>query len=137
MRTLLAIPMILILSSCGAVGLPRPLTSSDVASLSSAASPLVLAIDPDGNDDIAGELIAILRENRTFREVGFVSELGGRADVVGRLEYEHDPVGAVIPVLSRYPIPETTVEALSWILNDISPRTVEAMRSVVHMPDLF
>lgn len=100
MRTLLAIPMILILSGCGAVGLPRPLTPSDVASLSSARSPLVLAIAPEGNDDIAEELIAILRENRTFSEVGFASELGSRADVVGRIEYEHDPVGAVMPVLS-------------------------------------
>lgn len=102
MRALLAILVILVFSGCGAVGLPRPLTSSDVASLRNAASPLVLAIAPEGNDDIAEELIAILRENRTFSEVGFVSELGSRADVVGRLEYEHTPVGAVIPVFSIF-----------------------------------
>lgn len=42
-----------------------------------------------------------------------------------------------VQFVTRYRIPETTVDALSWFLNDISPRTVDAMRNFVHMPDLF
>jgi hypothetical protein len=29
------------------------------------------------------------------------------------------------------------VEALTWFLSDISPRTVAAMKNFVHVPDLF
>jgi glutamate racemase len=44
-----------------------------------------------------------------------------------------------VPVefVTRYPIPETTIEALTWFLSDISPRTVDAMRGFVHVPHLF
>ncbi len=42
-----------------------------------------------------------------------------------------------VEFVTRYPIPEATVEALSWFLSDISPRTVAAMRNFVHIPDLF
>ena len=39
--------------------------------------------------------------------------------------------------VTRYAIPQTTIEALTWFLNDISPRTVDAMKHFVHVPDLF
>ena len=39
--------------------------------------------------------------------------------------------------VTRYAIPDATVEALSYFLNDISPRTVTAMQSFEHLPDLF
>ncbi len=42
-----------------------------------------------------------------------------------------------VQFVTRYPIPETTLEALSWFLGDISPRTVAAMRNFEHVPDLF
>ncbi len=42
-----------------------------------------------------------------------------------------------VEFVTRYPIPDTAVEALTWFLNEISPRTVAAMQNFVHLPDLF
>jgi glutamate racemase len=42
-----------------------------------------------------------------------------------------------VKFVTRYAIPAATIEALTWFLNDISPRTVEAMKHFVHVPDLF
>ena len=42
-----------------------------------------------------------------------------------------------VEFVTRYAIPKATVEALTWSLSDISPRTVEAMKSFVHVSDLF
>jgi glutamate racemase len=42
-----------------------------------------------------------------------------------------------IEFVTRYAIPEATVQALTWFLDDISPRTVAAMKNYVHVPDLF
>lgn len=39
--------------------------------------------------------------------------------------------------VTRYAIPDATVEALSYFLNAISPRTVDAMQNFRHLPDLF
>lgn len=39
--------------------------------------------------------------------------------------------------VTRYAIPVATVEALTWFLDEISPRTVAAMKNFVHVPDLF
>ena len=39
--------------------------------------------------------------------------------------------------VTRYEIPQATIEALTFFLRDISPRTVEAMRSFEHVPELF
>ena len=44
---------------------------------------------------------------------------------------------ARVGFITRYPIPAATVEALTFFLDDISPRTVEAMRNFTHAPDLF
>jgi len=42
-----------------------------------------------------------------------------------------------VEFVTRYALPEATVETLAWLLQDISPRTVAAMRDFVHVPDLF
>ncbi|HEX2835317.1 MAG TPA: hypothetical protein VHW00_20045 [Thermoanaerobaculia bacterium] len=42
-----------------------------------------------------------------------------------------------VAFVTRYAIPPQTIEALTWFLDDISPRTVEAMRQFTHLPDLF
>lgn len=39
--------------------------------------------------------------------------------------------------VTRYAIPPETVEALTYFLEGISPKTVEAMRHFEHVPDLF
>ena len=44
---------------------------------------------------------------------------------------------AEVRFVTRYAIPQTTIDALTYFLNDISPRTVEAMRRFEHVPDLF
>jgi glutamate racemase len=44
---------------------------------------------------------------------------------------------AGVEFVTRYAIPDATIEALTWFLSDISPRTVEAMKNFVHVPDLF
>ncbi len=44
---------------------------------------------------------------------------------------------AAVRFVTRYEIPEATVEALTFFLDEISPRTVEAMQNFEHQPDLF
>ena len=39
--------------------------------------------------------------------------------------------------VTRYAIPQTTIDALTFFLRDISPRTVSAMQNFEHVPDLF
>jgi glutamate racemase len=39
--------------------------------------------------------------------------------------------------VTRYAIPQTTIDTLTWLLNDISPRTVAALQNFEHVPDLF
>ena len=45
--------------------------------------------------------------------------------------------GVEVRFVTRYAIPGATVEALSFFLNAISPRTVAAMQNFEHLPDLF
>jgi glutamate racemase len=42
-----------------------------------------------------------------------------------------------VEFVTRYVIPKATIEALTWFLSDISPKTVAAMKNFVHVPDLF
>ena len=42
-----------------------------------------------------------------------------------------------VHVVSRYAIPPAAIDALTWFLGGISPRTVEAIRRFAHLPDLF
>jgi glutamate racemase len=44
---------------------------------------------------------------------------------------------AEVRFVTRYAIPAATVEALTYFLNAISPRTVAAMQNFEHLPDLF
>lgn len=44
---------------------------------------------------------------------------------------------AEVRFVTRYAIPDATVEALTYFLNAISPRTVAAMQNFEHLPDLF
>lgn len=39
--------------------------------------------------------------------------------------------------VTRYAIPDATIEALTYFLSAISPRTVAAMQNFEHLPDLF
>ena len=39
--------------------------------------------------------------------------------------------------VTRYALPPATVETLSWLLREISPKTVAAMQNFEHVPDLF
>lgn len=47
------------------------------------------------------------------------------------------PRDAGVDFVTRYAIPETTIETLTYFLGEISPRTVAAMRKFVLVPDLF
>ena len=42
-----------------------------------------------------------------------------------------------VEFVTRYAIPNATIDALTWFLSDVSPRTVDAMKNFVHVPDLF
>jgi len=42
-----------------------------------------------------------------------------------------------VEFVTRYPIPEATIDALTFFLEDISPKTVAAMKRFIHVPDLF
>ncbi len=42
-----------------------------------------------------------------------------------------------VQFVTRYAIPDTTMDALTWFLSEISPRTVAAMKNFIHVPDLF
>jgi glutamate racemase len=53
------------------------------------------------------------------------------ADAEGR---HHD---VDVRFVTRYAIPDATVEALTYFLDPISPRTVAAMQKFEHLPDLF
>jgi len=55
-------------------------------------------------------------------------------DLFPRSGSNHD---VEVGFVTRYAIPPATIEALTWFLGDISPRTVAAMRNFVHAPDLF
>jgi glutamate racemase len=44
---------------------------------------------------------------------------------------------AEVRFVTRYAIPDATVEALTYFLSPISPRTVAAMQNFEHIPDLF
>jgi hypothetical protein len=50
---------------------------------------------------------------------------------------EHLTHDVEVEFVTRYAIPEATREALAWFLSGVSPKTVAAMQSFVHIPDLF
>lgn len=61
-------------------------------------------------------------------------------DLFGKGAGEDGPkLNPDVPVefVTRYAIPAATVDALTWFLSEVSPRTVAAMQHFVHLPDLF
>lgn len=57
-------------------------------------------------------------------------------DIFGaHIEGPHHDVA--VRFVTRYPIPDATIDALTYFLDAISPRTVSAMRGFEHVPDLF
>ena len=76
-----------------------------------------------------------------------LAEAGMRATVVNPNERAVDDLfgtgGAAssreveVEFVTRYAITPATIEALTWFLSDISPRTVAAMQHFVHLPNLF
>lgn len=74
-------------------------------------------------------------------------EAGIAATVVNPNERAVDDLFGASPVgshhevdvhfVTRYAIPDATVDALTFFLSPISPRTVEAMRNFEHIADLF
>ena len=52
----------------------------------------------------------------------------------GRTGASHD---VDVQFVTRYSIPPATVEALTFFLTEISPRTVAAMQNFIHIPGLF
>jgi glutamate racemase len=55
-------------------------------------------------------------------------------DLFGRAGGTH---AVYVDFVTRYALPPTTVETLTWLLGEISPRTVDAMQHFQHVPDLF
>ena len=80
-----------------------------------------------------------------YRKELFAAALGEEATVIDPNESAvgdlFDRGGArhevEVSFVTRYALPPATVETLSWLLGDISPRTVAAMRNFIHIPDLF
>ena len=80
-----------------------------------------------------------------YRKDFFAAALGPGAVVIDPNE---SAVGDLFPrggashdvdveLVTRYALPPATVETLTWLLREISPRTVAAMQHFVHVPDLF
>lgn len=80
-----------------------------------------------------------------YRKDLFAAALGPRATVINPNESAVDdlfetagPVRDVdVQFVTRYAIPEATIEALSFFLGAVSPSTVAAMQRFVLEPDLF
>jgi glutamate racemase len=76
----------------------------------------------------AGMTARVVNPNERAIDDIFVS----RPDPGGTVSHDVD-----VRFVTRYVLPPATVETLSWLLDDISPRTVAAMRNFVVVPDLF
>ena len=83
-----------------------------------------------------------------YRKADFVAAFaaeGMNASVVNPNERATDDLfdargshrDASVEFVTRYAIPPQTVDALSFFLEDISPKTVAAMKNFRHVPDLF
>lgn len=80
-----------------------------------------------------------------YRKEAFAAALGDATvinpnesavdDLFPRAGGDHRDVD--VQFVTRYALPQTTVETLTWLLQDISPKTVAATRNFVHVPDLF
>jgi glutamate racemase len=79
-----------------------------------------------------------------YRKDAFAAALG-RATVINPNESAVDDLfdrtgvshEVTVDFVTRYALPQTTVDTLTWLLQPISPRTVAAMQHFQHVPDLF
>ncbi len=78
--------------------------------------------------DEAGIRAKVVDPNERAVDDLFGTRSDGRGEGTRRVEVEF---------VTRYTIPETTLETLTFFLSGISPRTVAAMQNFVHLPDLF
>lgn len=78
----------------------------------------------------AGIEAAVLNPNESAAEELFCARRGG-----ARADGPHRDVD--VQFVTRYAIPDATVEALTYFLEPISPLTVAAMQNFTHLPDLF
>ena len=104
----------------------------------------------DSHDRGAPVVAALACTHYGYRKDVFASaftEAGVRAKVVNPNERAVDDVfphatsgehrDTKVRFVTRYAIPETTIEALTFFLDPISPSTVAALRNFEHVPDLF
>jgi len=78
----------------------------------------------------AGVEVEVLNPNEHAIDDLFESPGNNRSDHETESDIE-------VEFVTRYRIPETALEALTWFLGDISPRTVRALTNFTHVPDLF
>lgn len=76
----------------------------------------------------AGMRARVLNPNERAVDDLFGTRVSAGAAISRKVEVEF---------VTRYAIPTATIEALTWFLSEISPRTVAAMKNFVHVPDLF
>lgn len=79
--------------------------------------------------DEAGIRAKVVNPNERAAGDLFGARSGGRGEGLRR--------DVEVEFVTRYAIPATTLETLTWFLSDISPKTVAAMQNFVHLPDLF
>jgi glutamate racemase len=77
-----------------------------------------------------GLLTQIVNPNETVVEDLFVSS--GRSGVIPGQESPVD-----VEFVTRYRIPETALETISFFLGGIAPRTIKAFTNYTYVPDLF
>ena len=58
-------------------------------------------------------------------------------DLFGTRDVSSGNRDASVQFVTRYAIPPATIEALTWFLDGVSPRTVQAMQNYILVPDLF
>jgi glutamate racemase len=77
-----------------------------------------------------GVLTKVVNPNETVVEDLFVSS-GGSGAVAGH----HSPID--VEFVTRYRIPETALETISFFLGRIAPKTIQAFTNFTYLPDLF
>lgn len=100
---------------------------------------------PAGNAPVVACLACTHYGYRKDFFAGAFADAGVRATIINPNERAVDDLferggtkhEVSVEFVTRYAIPETTIEALTWFLGDIAPRTVAAMKNFVHVPDLF
>lgn len=93
--------------------------------------------------DASAPVVALLAcTHYGYRKEFFAEELGNvinpNESAVGDIfQAGGDRREVDVELVTRYAIPQATIETLSWLLSDISPRTVDALKGFEYVPDLF